>query len=419
MVRSFQQFFDKKEELHEGSSNIIFGRNNEEKEFELVSDIGNYENGHTFKVSNIEHENATIIEVGRGMSSVTVLDEYDEPVSFIGSSSKINLLFDEIIPTQDDVVREEVPPIIIREEIVGSQGKQGTQGFQGIKGADGKDGLHGIPGEDGKDGEVGPQGEQGIQGEVGPQGEQGIQGEVGPQGEKGNNGDRGGGGLPGIRGEQGIQGLEGKQGKQGPKGDRGKKGEQGVRGVDGKQGKSGTKGVRGVDGKQGKSGTKGERGIQGKQGLPGTKGINGRDGKDGVDGKDGQEGFMDVQFPLKYDDKKKRISVDTKVLQKMLSVPANKEGQFIDWVALAGGGAVGIRDDSSMVIKSVSDLNFKGNAVSVERKGKDVELTFTDTGTFTESASVPSSPQNGDRWHDTTTGKLYTYVTSESAWIEF
>ena len=392
MVRSFQQFFDKKEELHEGSSNIIFGRNNEEKEFELVSDIGNYENGHTFKVSNIEHENATIIEVGRGMSSVTVLDEYDEPVSFIGSSSKINLLFDEIIPTQDDVVREEVPPIIIREEIVGSQGKQGTQGFQGIKGADGKDGLHGIPGEDGKDGEVGPQGEQGIQGEVGP------------QGEKGNNGDRGGGGLPGIRGEQGIQGLEGKQGKQGPKGDRGKKGEQGV---------------RGVDGKQGKSGTKGERGIQGKQGLPGTKGINGRDGKDGVDGKDGQEGFMDVQFPLKYDDKKKRISVDTKVLQKMLSVPANKEGQFIDWVALAGGGAVGIRDDSSMVIKSVSDLNFKGNAVSVERKGKDVELTFTDTGTFTESASVPSSPQNGDRWHDTTTGKLYTYVTSESAWIEF
>ena len=396
MVRSFQQFFDKKEELHEGSSNIIFGRNNEEKEFELVSDIGNYENGHTFKVSNIEHENATIIEVGRGMSSVTVLDEYDEPVSFIGSSSKINLLFDEIIPTQDDVVREEVPPIIIREEIVGSQGKQGTQGFQGIKGADGKDGLHGIPGEDGKDGEVGPQGEQGIQGEVGP------------QGEKGNNGDRGGGGLPGIRGEQGIQGLEGKQGKQGPKGDRGKKGEQGV---------------RGVDGKQGKSGTKGERGIQGKQGLPGTKGINGRDGKDGVDGKDGQEGFMDVQFPLKYDDKKKRISVDTKVLQKMLSVSPTQAQTLenIDWVGLAGGGAVGIRDDSSMVIKSVSDLNFKGNAVSIERKGKDVELTFTDSGNFTQSskASAPSSPQDGDRWYETDEGKVYTYIASESAWIEF
>ena len=72
-----------------------------------------------------------------------------------------------------------------------------------------------------------------------------------------------------------------------------------------------------------------------------------------------------------------------------------------------------------MVIKSVSDLNFKGTGVSVERQGKDVQLTFTDTGTFTESASVPSSPLNGDRWHDTNTGKLYTYVTSESAWIEF
>ena len=91
----------------------------------------------------------------------------------------------------------------------------------------------------------------------------------------------------------------------------------------------------------------------------------------------------------------------------------------IDWVGLAGGGAVGIRDNGAMVIKSVSDLNFKGNGVTVEQHGKNVSLLITDTGTFTESASVPSSPQNGDRWHDTTTGKLYTYVTSESAWIEF
>ena len=110
MVRSFQQFFDNiNEEPREGSSNIIFGRNNEEKKFELVSDIGNYESGHTFRVSDNEYENTTIIEVGTGMSSVTVLDEYDEPIAFVGSSSKINLLFDEIIPTENDVVRLEDP----------------------------------------------------------------------------------------------------------------------------------------------------------------------------------------------------------------------------------------------------------------------------------------------------------------------
>jgi len=127
---------------------------------------------------------------------------------------------------------------------------------------------------------------------------------------------------------------------------------------------------------------------------------------------------MTAQFPLKYDEKKKKISIDNKTLKNLVT-PA--QAQNIDWVALAGGGAVGIRDDDSMVIKSVSDLNFKGNAVSVERKGKDVELTFTDTGKFTQAgkASAPSSPQDGDRWYETDEGKVYTYVASESAWIEF
>ena len=383
MVRSFQQFFDKNEEPRTGSSNIIFGRNNKEKEFELVNDFGNYEGGHTFRVSDTEYENATIIEVGRGMSSVTVLDEYDEPVSFVGSSSKINSLFEEIIPTQNDVVREEVPPIIIREEIVGTQGRQGIEGIQGIKGLDGKDGLHGIPGEDGKDGkdgEVGPQGEQGIRGLYGDKGEQGIEGKQGKQGTKG---------IQGAKGDRGVQGIQGKNGKPGPKGEKGDKGKDGIRG---------------------------ERGIQGKIGMPGLKGNDGRDGKDGVDGKDGEDGFMHAQFPLKYDENKKKISIDTKTLEKLVTPT---QAQNIDWVALAGGGAVGIRDNSSMVIKSVSDLNFKGSGVSVERKGKDVELTFTDTGTFTESSSVPSSPSDGDRWHDIDVGKVYTYLESESAWIEF
>ena len=72
-----------------------------------------------------------------------------------------------------------------------------------------------------------------------------------------------------------------------------------------------------------------------------------------------------------------------------------------------------------MVIKSVSDLNIKGTGVTVDRKGQNVDLTITDTGKFTEATSAPSSPQDGDRWYETNEGKVYTYVTSESAWIEF
>ena len=124
----------------------------------------------------------------------------------------------------------------------------------------------------------------------------------------------------------------------------------------------------------------------------------------------------------KYNEETKRISVDTKVLQKMLSVPP-AQAQQIDWVALAGGGAVGVRDrigsNDIYLIKSVSDLIFKGTGVSLERKGKDVELTFTDTGTYTESTTVPSSPSDGDRWHETDSGKLFTYSSSQQAWIEF
>ena len=71
------------------------------------------------------------------------------------------------------------------------------------------------------------------------------------------------------------------------------------------------------------------------------------------------------------------------------------------------------------LLKSVNDLIFKGSGVSLERKGKDIQLTFSDTGTFSEASSAPSGPLDGDRWHNTTQGRLYTYVDSESAWIEF
>jgi hypothetical protein len=195
----------------------------------------------------------------------------------------------------------------------------------------------------------------------------------------------------------------------------GPQGKQGLKGKQGNDGKQGPKGERGI---QGKEGTKGKQGPMGKIGPIGPVGPAGKDGEIGEQGPQGDDGIAIAQFPLKYDEVKKKISVDTKILQKMLSVPP-AQAQNIDWTALAGGGAVGIRDNGTMVIKSVSDLMFKGSGVSVERKGKDVELTITDTGTFTESATAPSSPLNGDRWHNTTTGLLYTYISSESVWVEF
>ena len=395
MVRSFQQFFNStNDEEPTGTSNILFGRLNVDKEYQLVRDIDNYETGHIFTVSENVNTTSKEIQVGTGMSEITVLDEYNEPISFMGSSSLINSLFDEVIPIEEDLIKEEVPPIIIREEISGTPGKQGLQGPKGDKGDKGDIGIPGIPGEDGRKGEQGLQGEQGVQGEQGLQGEQGIQGE---QGENGVQGEKG---LQGEQGIQGLQGLQGEQGEQGLQGIQGLQGEQGLQGIHGEKGLQGEAGLQGKEGKQGIQGLKGERGLQGKQGLKGKDGKSGKDGKDGQhgkEGKDGESGFLEVQFPLKYNEKTKRISVDTKVLEKMLSVPP-AQAQNIDWVGLAGGGAVGIRDNNSMVIKSVSDLNFKGTGVSVERQGKDVQLTFTDTGTFTESASVPSSPQNGDRW---------------------
>ena len=71
------------------------------------------------------------------------------------------------------------------------------------------------------------------------------------------------------------------------------------------------------------------------------------------------------------------------------------------------------------MIKSVSDLVFRGNGVTLAQKGKDIEMTISDTGKFTESESAPSGPQDGDRWYDPIRSKLYTYVSSQSNWIEF
>lgn len=295
----------------------------------------------------------------------------------------------------------------------------GTQGDPGPSGVPGTRGPQGSPGTDGKDGEPGSLGEQGIRG---VQGDQGVLGEQGIQGEKGERGLQG---LQGVRGEIGTKGEHGDSGIQGTPGERGEKGipgQNGKQGVRGEKGIQGKQGVRGGKGTQGKQGTKGPKGDKGIPGGPGTVGKDGKDGEDGQVGEIGDDGIVVAQFPLKYDKDKKKISVDTKVLQKMLSVPP-AQAQDIDWVALAGGGAVGVRDrtgsNNLYLLKSVSDLIFKGTGVTLERKGKDIELTFTDTGTYNESTDPPSSPSDGDRWHETDSGKLFTYSNAQSVWIEF
>jgi hypothetical protein len=277
-------------------------------------------------------------------------------------------------------------------------------------------GIRGPRGYPGHPGEVGTQGPPGIPGYDGEQGTRGLLGEQGPQGEVGTQGPQGDQGPPGEDGTQGPQGEVGTQGPQGEVGTQGPQGKVGTRGLKGDNGNIGT------EGKRGQKGIKGDRGVPGSVGSIGPRGKDGKDGEDGKAGEIGDDGIVVAQFPLKYDKDRKKISVDTKVLQKMLSVPP-AQAQNIDWVALAGGGAVGVRDRTESndiyLLKSVSDLIFKGTGVALERKGKDIELTFTDTGTYNESTTPPSSPSDGDRWHETDSGKLFTYSNTQSVWIEF
>ena len=296
----------------------------------------------------------------------------------------------------EDVVQENLSnnPTIIP----GPKGERGDNGIPGIRGERGGRGLQGIQGEQGPQGEPG---EQGIQGEQGPQGEVGPQGEIGPQGPQGEQGFKGEQGERGPQGEVGPQGPQGLQGEQGPQGIQGIPGERGIQGEQGLQGKIGPKGEKGL------KGDKGDKGSPGKAGVKGPKGDKGEKGDKGDKGEEGDSGIAIAQFPLKYDETTKRISVDTKVLQKMLSVPP-AQAQQIDWVALAGGGAVGIRDNNAMVIKSVSDLNFKGSGVTVTRQGKDVDVTVSGGGSqvhfdANDPSQFPSDPDdvsNGDFWYN-------------------
>jgi len=80
-------------------------------------------------------------------------------------------------------------------------------------------------------------------------------------------------------------------------------------------------------------------------------------------------------------------------------------------MASSGGGAVGIYKDRARIIKSVNDINFIGDNIVVTRKGKQVDVSVTAVGAFYESATSPVATLiDGDRWWNTDTGRLYTWI---------
>ena len=82
------------------------------------------------------------------------------------------------------------------------------------------------------------------------------------------------------------------------------------------------------------------------------------------------------------------------------------------------------------IIKSVSELNFTGDGVTVTTKGSTVIVNIPGSGVvpppavqytiFTESTTPPTVTLVGDRWFNTDTGILYTAVSGNSGyvWVE-
>jgi hypothetical protein len=320
----------------------------------------------------------------------------------------------------------------------GDRGPAGPMGPPGPEGSQGSPGRDGWPGDKGEPGLQGPPGEQGPPGPIGPVGPEGPVGPVGPVGPEGSVGKPGPQGLKGDRGEAGPAGKQGPAGSAGPKGERGPKGD---RGEPGPQGKPGTKGDTG------EKGPKGDRGDPGPQGEPGTSGV------------------LSAQFPLILEDQ--TLSFDgskfkedlTKLVKTKLD--AQTVAQNFGWLntGSVGGGAVGIYKDKARVIKSVNDINFVGDNITVTRKGKQVDvsvsneltgdyvkylnglvggvtleaganinlttsgntITISSSPGFTYTADTPVySPAVGDRWMDSDTGVEYVWINdgTSTQWIQ-
>ena len=430
--------------------NILSSSNEVGDKFVLIDPIKNlFEAGHIFTISD-ETDNASIVSFGNGVSEIFVKDEDDNSLLLEGSFSQINNSFNKLVLPEQEHQPEIIEKIVeIREKPI-----PGVDGKVGERGKDGRPGLPGVPGEIGQRGERGEDGETGVgvrfvenlDSETAlvhmtdkslfevklPKGPKGFEGKQGIRGERGEKGDKGDPGEQGIPGEIGTQGKQGIQGERGVRGEIGSQGKQGIQGKVGTQGPIGLKGPKGEKGSAGKNGKAGKQGTKGQKGDRGDRGIDGKQGPkgdNGVPGKDGTNAFdkTKFQFPLRLDEQENKVYLDTKTLTNILNIqPSEQDFDWAgtrDWLA-AAGGAVGIRDktdgvNDKQMIKSVSDLIFKGTGVTLAQKGKDIEMTISDTGKFTESESAPSGPQDGDRWYVASTGKLFTFVSSQGHWIEF
>ena len=294
---------------------------------------------------------------------------------------------------------------VIQEVVTVKQGDKGEPGMRGLRG------LRGITGPKGDTGDTGKQGERGEKGEAGPQGikgTQGVSGVAGPVGEKGEKGDRGQQGLKGDKGDEGLQGPQGERGERGEKGEQGEQGEQGAKGEQGEKGDTGEKGeqgesgIDGVDGQDGLLGQQGERGEdglagpQGERGEKGSIGERGEKGEAGVRGKDGvtgpqgatgergatgDSGIVTAKYPLRYDPKKKIISIDT---TRLGGGSVSKDG---------GGGGLDTAF-KTISVSGQSDLNavqYDAEVLSIVA-GSNIELT---TDSTTNSLTISSSGGGG------------------------
>ena len=395
----------------------------------LSKPILNLTPGFLYEKSDLKNAD-DVIQLDGGLNEIYL--KCDDKVYLIRGSKKSfseNLRIIEEV--KEDVKLEEITEVpapttttitkIIKEQVnIGVTGPIGPRGFpgdQGLKGDPGEVGPIGPTGNSGigiklvdqldqntmlihfTDGSIYsvtlPQGPSGFDGVQGIQGEPGEKGEKGDPGEKGEKGDKGSPGKPGPRGEKGDKG------EQGP---RGEKGEPGETGKDGKDGLPGERGPRGQDGKEGPAGPAGPIGPRGPKGPIGQKGDP------------GETNIVDVKYPLKFNETNKIISLDKKFFEELLSKGGNVNQQLMQKfvsAASSGGGAVGIQDGDSgeILIRSVSDLIFEGNGVTLEREGKNVRITITGGAVGSPASSTAIGvPYDLTQLSGATPVEIQTYV---------
>jgi hypothetical protein len=382
-------------------------------------------------------------------------------IKLYGNSHQIKNLVEEVVITvPKPVLRQSIPQTkveivertIIKEQtpVIGQQGNKGDRGPEGPRGPQGPKGEPGDMGPAGTQGPQGLRGEKGEPGDRGPQGEKGIQGIQGPRGE---------------RGEKGDKGDQGDVGKIGPVGPQGPQGKEGIPGRDGIDGQIGPQGPMGPEGPRGEKGEKGDRGPVGLQGPIGPKGDIGPIGPQGLPGQDGLSPVIHAEYPLILENN--TISFDSDRLTKVMDQFKNKDIQSaidqISKMAISGGGAVGIVDNTTgqrkTLLRSVNDLIFTGGGVSLTRQGKNVEVYIAGGGgplpegyvaqiiagagitlsppegtgvvtitnaygapnIFTYATDAPSGATVGDRWMDSDNGIEYVFiqdVSGSTQWVQ-